>query len=121
MLAALRGVLAGHPPAECIEFMLKHRSENGPDVEAAEKFLLPIPKPPEFPPPSPVVESIYQQHLERIDELIRKQVHVEITWRSKLKRWSSETTRTGNTPLAGSRRTRRGHRRFCREGGHRSL
>jgi hypothetical protein len=71
--------------------------------------------------PSPVVGSIYQQHLERIDELIRKQVHVEITWRSKLKRWSSETTRTGNTPLAGSRRTRRGHRRFCREGGHRSL
>jgi hypothetical protein len=82
-------------PAECIEFTLKHRSENGPDVEAAEEFFLPIPKPPEFPPPSPVVESIYRQHLERIDEFIRKQVHVEITWRSKLKRWSSEITRTG--------------------------
>jgi hypothetical protein len=81
--------------AAYIEFALEHRSENGPDVEAAESIFLPIPEPSNFPRRDPVIESIWQQHQQRIADVIAKQVHVEITWRSKMERWSTATTWTG--------------------------
>lgn len=40
-------------------------------------------------------EALERQNQEMIQEHIRKQVMVEVTWRSKLKRWSTVTMRTG--------------------------
>jgi hypothetical protein len=83
--------------AAYIDFSLEYRSQHGPDIEEAENFFLPRPKSnrPDFLPQNPLMESLNRQHQEMIQEHIRKQVMVEITWRSKLKRWSTVTMRTG--------------------------
>lgn len=84
--------------ADCIRFRLPHRERTGPGpvIEPPSRIPRPDPPPGSF---RDYLDEASRQHDEMIarevDNQVRRQVWVRITWRSELGRWSTEKLRTG--------------------------
>jgi hypothetical protein len=79
-----------------LEVKLEHRATHGPDLDAARNALPErIPRPQDLPFENPIRDWGDRAYADQLSQVVHQQVQIEITWRSKLGRWSHATMHTG--------------------------